>query len=49
MQSLLILSGHGSGTTEDFLMKDEASLDALTSMSWRRAQVVSGTNTEQRD
>ena len=29
-RSLLILSGHGSGTTEDFFMKDEASMDALT-------------------
>jgi hypothetical protein len=24
------LSGHGSGTTEDFLMKDESSMDSLT-------------------
>ena len=30
MQTLLILSGHGSGTTEDFFMKDEAAADALT-------------------
>jgi hypothetical protein len=29
-QYLLILAGHGSGTTEDFLMKDETSADALT-------------------
>src|SRR5262245_17264840 len=29
-QELLILSGHGSGTTEDFLMKDEAAMDSLT-------------------
>src|SRR5262249_30077087 len=26
----LILSGHGSGTTEDFLLKDEAATDSLT-------------------
>src|SRR5262245_48596371 len=30
LQQLLILSGHGSGTTQDFLMKDEASADSLT-------------------
>ena len=30
MQTLLVLSGHGSGTTEDFFMKDDASADALT-------------------
>ena len=29
-QYLLILSGHGSGTTEDFLLKDDSSLDSLT-------------------
>ncbi len=29
-QHLLILCGHGSGATEDFLMKDDASKDALT-------------------
>ena len=29
-RQFLILSGHGSGTTEDFLMKDEASMDSLT-------------------
>ena len=27
---LLILSGHGSGTTEDFLLKDDNALDALS-------------------
>ena len=27
---LLILSGHGSGTTEDFLLKDDNSMDALS-------------------
>jgi hypothetical protein len=30
MQTLLILSGHGSGATEDFFLKDESSTDALT-------------------
>ena len=29
-QYLLILSGHGSGTTEDFLLKDESPTDSLT-------------------
>jgi hypothetical protein len=27
---LLVLSGHGSGTTEDFLMRDESAMDSLT-------------------
>jgi Clostripain family len=30
MRYLLILSGHGSGTTEDFLLSDENSRDALS-------------------
>ncbi|MCK7472206.1 MAG: clostripain-related cysteine peptidase [Desulfomicrobium escambiense] len=34
---LLILSGHGSGTTEDFLMSDETSRDSLTIPELKKA------------
>jgi hypothetical protein len=34
---LLILSGHGSGTTEDFLLRDNGSLDSLTIPELRKA------------
>ena len=34
---LLILSGHGSGTTEDFLLRDDESLDSLTIPELRTA------------
>src|SRR5215207_9578467 len=30
LKRLLILSGHGSGTTQDFLLKDENAMDALS-------------------
>jgi len=30
MRTMLILSGHGSGTTEDFFMKDDTATDSLT-------------------
>jgi len=36
-QYLLILAGHGSGATEDFLMSDEASQDSLTIDEFRDA------------
>jgi hypothetical protein len=36
-QYLLILAGHGSGATEDFLMKDDASKDSLTIDEFRDA------------
>ncbi len=37
MSWLLVLSGHGGGTTDDFLLKDENSLDALSMSELKEA------------
>jgi len=39
---LLILAGHGSGTTEDFFLKDETSRDSLTVPELARALATQG-------
>ena len=37
LHSLLVLSGHGGGTSSDFLMKDDNAQDALSMEELRRA------------
>ena len=37
MRYMLVLSGHGGGTSEDFLLKDENAQDALSMRELREA------------
>ena len=48
MNYLLILSGHGSGITEEFLERDENSMDSLTIDEFKPMSCAARTNTKKK-